>query len=111
MPRGNARPNILLPLNKSISMITNIHSPLQLLVQYVDCFDDADDTKAKIDLLLDTALSSTGADGWTADERSDLIFFCRQTQQLLTVLFRISEPLSELYNTLKPSENETVRNI
>lgn len=70
--------------------------PLKVLTQYIECFDNANETKAKLEFLLDTALSSIEVDDWSADERANLIFFCRQTQLLLTSLFEISEPLKKL---------------
>jgi len=67
-------------------MINQNKSPLEVLTQYTGCFEDADETKSKLDLLLDTAMSCTDADDWSADERANLIFCCRQTQLLLTTI-------------------------
>ncbi len=69
-------------------MINN--SPLDQLTQYLECFDDINDSKSKLDFLLDTTLSSIETDDWSADERANLIFFCRQTQLLLTNLKKLS---------------------
>ena len=88
-------------------MINNNNSPLKVLTQYINCFEDAKETRSKLDLLLDMTLSSTEADDWSADDRSDVIFFCRQTQLLLAAIFEISEPLRDFCDTLKPSPDET----
>ncbi|PSL33279.1 hypothetical protein CLV42_103262 [Chitinophaga ginsengisoli] len=89
-------------------MINQNKSPLEVLTQYTDCFEDADETKSKLDLLLDTAMSCTDADDWSADERANLIFFCRQTQILLTTIFQLTEPLKNFSNFLNPSQHETI---
>ena len=82
-------------------MISNNNSPLQVLTHYIECFDDAKETRSKLEFLLDTALSSIEVDDWSADERANLIFFCRQTQLLLAKLPEISEPLKKLSNEQK----------
>lgn len=72
-------------------------SPIETMKQYVECFDDSNEVKTYMQSLLDNALSSTEADCWSSTQRTDLIFFCRQTQLLFDAFFAAKPLISEMH--------------
>lgn len=67
---------------------------------FTDCFEQSE-ARAKVDELMDAALTSDEGSGWTQEKRSDIIFFCRMLQKTLDSVYTVSPIASELINIIK----------
>lgn len=76
---------------------------IEKLYNYIDCFEEDNFVREKLGLLLDTAFSSPEADSWSANERADVIFVCRQTQDIVKSMFEMRDIITALH--VKRSNN------
>ena len=66
--------------------------PINLINQFLSCYDDIEDVRRVMQEIIDTAMTSPQADSWTTEERADAIFFCKLMTQMAEAVMKIYMP-------------------
>ena len=72
--------------------------PINLINQFLGCYDDMEEVRRVMQEIIDTAMTSPQADSWTTDERADAIFFCKLMTQLAEAVMKIYKPYVAVVN-------------
>jgi hypothetical protein len=72
-------------------------TPIDQIKQYTACFD-AGEVNDNLNEILDAAMSSEVAGSWESEQRSNLIFFFRQTQKTLGAVYKVAPSIIEFHN-------------
>ncbi|MVT07653.1 hypothetical protein [Chitinophaga tropicalis] len=77
---------------KLFSNVSYSQPPINLINQFLACYNDMEDVRRIMQEIIDTAMTSPQADSWTREERADAIFFCKLMTQLAEAVMKIYKP-------------------
>ncbi|WP_346316537.1 hypothetical protein [Chitinophaga sp. YIM B06452] len=70
-------------------------TPMETISKFIVLYENEDGVNEQLFALLEAAMGSKQADEWTGDERTDMIFFCRQLSAFVKATFLASKLLGK----------------
>lgn len=70
--------------------------PMEKIRQFLEWYPEAAEVKNIIWNLLEAAMASHNADAWTADDRSNMMFFFSRISEFTEAVYVIAPPLLQI---------------
>lgn len=70
--------------------------PMEKIRQFLEWYPDAAEVKSILWMLVEAAMASPIADTWTADERSNMLFFFSRMSEFTEGIYAIAPPLLQI---------------
>lgn len=72
---------------------------IEKIKQFMDWYPEAGEVKAVMWNLLETAMASPNADAWSANDRSNVMFFYSRMVEFMDAAYVVVPPLLQILNS------------